>query len=92
MKTDCSLRPLCIVEVQSKHRDRDIPFCEVQLQLCLMLAMNKLNLSAVVGFLVQDDGMCRTYKASRARSIMYEQNDLVHVIGLIDAKLNSAVK
>jgi len=84
LKTDCSLRPLCIVVVQSKHRDRDIPFCEVQLQLYLMLAMNKLNLSAVVGFLVQDNGMCRSYKASRARSIMYEQNDLVHVSRIAD--------
>ena len=72
-------------------RDRDIPLCEVQLQLYLMLAMNKLNLSAVVGFLVQDDGMCRTYKASRARSIiMYEQNDLVHIFRIADVLHNIA--
>mmetsp|Transcript_22957 Transcript_22957/g.32958 ORF Transcript_22957/g.32958 Transcript_22957/m.32958 type:complete len:92 (+) Transcript_22957:96-371(+) len=42
--------------------------------------MNMYALPAVVGFLVQDDGMCRTYKATRQpESIMYEQNDLVHV-------------
>jgi len=80
---------LCIIEVQSKHRDRDIPSCEVQLQLYIMLAMNVYGLRAVVGFLVQDNGMCRTYKASRnPESIMYEQNDLVHVSKIADVFLH----
>lgn len=71
---------VCVIEVQSKHRDKDIQLCEVQLQLYLMLVMNMYALPAVVGFLVLDDGMCRTYKATRQpTAIMYEQNDLVHV-------------
>lgn len=79
-KADRLFCTVCIIEVQSKHRDKDIPLCEVQLQLYLMLVMNMYALPAVVGFLVQDDGMCRTYKATRQpESIMYEQNDLVHV-------------
>lgn len=71
---------ICIIELQSKHPDKDIRLCEVQLQLYLMIYMNRYGLPAVVGFLVQDDGRCRTYKAIRQpQSIMYEQNDLVHV-------------
>jgi hypothetical protein len=79
-KADRLFCTVCIIEVQSKHRDKDIPLCEVQLQLYLMLVMNIYGLPAVVGFLVQNDGMCRTYKAIRQpESIMYQQNDLVHV-------------
>ncbi len=47
--------------------------------------MNMEGLKAVIGFLVQDNGMCRTYKATRSPvSILYEQNDLVHVSHLAD--------
>eukprot|EP01036_Dinobryon_divergens_P027763 gene27763-36585_t len=71
---------ICIIELQSKHPDEDIHLCEVQLQFYLMIYMNRYGLPTVVGFLVQDNGMCRTYKAIRQpQSIMYEQNDLVHV-------------
>ena len=71
---------VCIIQVQSKHRDKDMPLCEVQLQLYMMLIMNLYALPAVVGFLVRDNGMCRTYKATRKPdSIMYEQNDLMDV-------------
>jgi hypothetical protein len=71
---------LCIIEVQSKHRDKDIPMCEIQLQLYLVLAMNIGGLNSLIGFLVQDDGMCRTYRATRQpEALVYEQNDLVHV-------------
>jgi len=79
-KADRLFCAVCIIVVQSKHRDKDIPLCEVLLQLYLMLVMIMYALPTVVGFLVQDDGMCRTYKAIRLpESIMYEQNDLVHV-------------
>lgn len=79
-KADILRTALCIVEVQSKHRTQDIFQCEIQLQLYLLLAMNMGCLPAAIGFLVQDDGMCRTYRATRQPgSIMYEQNDLVHV-------------
>ena len=63
---------------QSKHRDKDIALCEVQLQLYLT---NMYALPAMVGFLVQVDGMCRTCKATRKPEsmIMHEQSDLVHV-------------
>ena len=46
-----------------------------------MLAMNMYALSAVVGFLMQVNGMCCTYKATCKPEviIIYEQNDLVHV-------------
>jgi len=79
-KADRKFCTVCVIEVQSKHGENDISLCEVQLQLYLMLVMNMGDLKAVVGFLVQDDGMCRTYKATRKpTAIMYEQNDLVHV-------------
>jgi len=84
-KADCLHTALCIVKVQSKHREEDISLCEIQLQLYLFLAMNVNCLPAVIGFLVQDDGMCRTYKATRQpKAIMYQQNDLVHVCHLPD--------
>lgn len=79
-KADLLSSALYIIEVQSKHRDKDILMCEIQLQLDLLLAMNVGGLPAAVGFLVQDDGMCRTYRATRQpAAVMYEQNDLVHV-------------
>ena len=79
-RADCLYTALCIVEVQSKHREEDIPLCEIELQLYLFLAMNINCLPAAIGFLVQDDGMCRTYRATRQpKAIMYQQNDLVHV-------------
>lgn len=68
-----------IIEIQSKEKDEDMFKCEIQIQLYLTLMMN-LGLQSLVGFLVQRDNQCRTYKAKRnAGGIIYEQNDLVHV-------------
>lgn len=91
-KADLLHSALCIVEVQSKHRSKDIPLCEIQLQLYLLLAMNIGGLRGAIGFLVQDDGMCRTYRATRQPvSILYEQNDLVHVSHIAQVMHNLAL-
>lgn len=68
-----------IIVIQSKHRDEDIPLCELELKICMLLMMNKMRLPALFGFLVQDNGMCRTFQAIRGIGAMLEQDDLVHV-------------
>ena len=69
----------CIVEIQSQQ-DEHIRRCELQLQLYLLILMNTRGLANLLGFLVQDNGMCRAYRARRdGRNCIYEENDEFHV-------------
>lgn len=83
-KADLVKAVLCVIMVPPKN-DKDTFLREIELQLNLILAMNVGALPGAVGFLVQNNGMCRTYRATRnPKAVMYEQDDLVHVTHLVD--------
>jgi hypothetical protein len=67
-----------VIEVQSQW---NLELCEYQIQLYLLILMNIRGLTNVYGFLVQQDGNCRAYRAFRdaAGNGMYERNEVFHV-------------
>jgi hypothetical protein len=84
---------VCAIEIQSKHSDRNIEHCELQMQVYLLILMNTKHLPAVVGFLVLDNGQCRAFKSTRDASggCLFEMNDLFHV-GYIAQVMDNVVK
>jgi hypothetical protein len=72
---------LCVIEVQSKHGQSDVPSCELQMQVYLLILMNKVRPSRLLGLLVLDDGRVKAFKATWDASGqgIYEQNDYFHV-------------
>lgn len=69
---------LCVIEVQSK---RDEARCELQMQVYLLILMNVVRPTRLLGFLVLDDGRVKAFKATwdKEGKGIYEQNDYFHV-------------
>jgi hypothetical protein len=84
---------LCVIEIQSKHGDRNTELCELQMQVYLLILMNTKHLPAVVGFLVLDNGQCRAFKSTRDESggCLFEMNDVFHV-GYIAQVMDNVIK
>ena len=68
---------LCVVEVQSKL---NTVHCELQMLAYLLILMNTRGLEFVWGALIQSDGNCKMFKATRNDgNCIYEQDGLFHV-------------
>jgi len=68
---------LCVVEVQSKL---NTVHCELQMLAYLLILMNTKGLQFLWGALIQSDGNCRMFKATRNDgNCVYEQDGLFHV-------------
>ena len=68
---------LCVVEIQSKSNTNH---CELQLLVYLLILMNTKGLQVLWGALIQTDGNCRMFKATRNNgNCIYEQDGLFHV-------------
>jgi hypothetical protein len=79
---DYMYKAVCVIEIQSKP---NIELCELQMLVYLMLLMNTKSLTKLIGFLVLNDGRCRTYKATRQNgNVVYEEDDLFHVSFIAD--------
>ena len=72
---------LCVIEIQSKHRAADEAVCEPQMQVYLLILMNKVRPTQLLGFLVLDDGRVKAFKARWDENSkgVYEKNDYFHV-------------
>lgn len=81
-------RMLCVIEVESKKRNKDYDEdeCILQILTYMLILMNTKGLTKLVGFLVLKSGLCRAFRATREvpGACMYEQNDLFHVSHIAD--------
>ena len=86
-RAELLISPLCVIEVQSND---DQTSCELQLLTYMLLLLNTKGLHKLLGFLVLNDGRCRTFRASRSmeENVLYEQNDYCHVSQILDILLS----
>lgn len=69
---------LCVIEIQSK---RNVFHCELQLRVYLLILMNARALPVLWGALIESNGNCRMFKASRGNdnNCIYEHDSEFHV-------------
>lgn len=76
-RADYLSRIVGVVEIQSKDA---IDLCEYQLLVYMLILMTK-HLPCLIAFLVQKNGQCRAFKATRGADgeCIYEMNSVFHV-------------